>query len=125
MLKKQSGLTMITWMFVIGLVGIQAVMAMRVIPVYINFNAAKHILNDIPGNPDARGLSAKKLRKYLTKRFKIDNLYALSENKDAIKFVKKKTGLTLVLHYEERGPIFGNLEFVATFDHEVGLSETR
>ena len=79
-------------------------------------------MNDLPGNPDASGLSKRNLRKYLSKRFKMDNMYELSKNKDALKFVKKKTGLTLVLHYEERGPIFGNLEFVATFDHEVTLS---
>lgn len=121
MLKKQLGLTMITWMLVIGLVGIQAVMAMRIIPVYMNFNSAKHIMDSMPGDPKVRKMSPKKLRVYLNKRFKIDNLYSLSRNKDAIKFAKKKAGLTVILEYEERGPILGNLEFVVSFNHEVAL----
>lgn len=122
MLKKQCGLTLISWMIVIGLVGIQGVMAMRVIPVYLNFSSAKSIVDSIPGDPKASKMSPKKLRKYLVKRFKIDNLYALSKNTEAIKFEKKKTGLVLILKYEERGPIFGNLNFVASFDHQVKLT---
>ena len=125
MLKKQRGLTMISWMVVLGFVGVQAVMALRVIPVYMSFNSVKHIMDDLVTNPEVRGSSVKGVRKYLTKRLGIDGLYTLASNKEAFKFVKTKTGLTLVLHYEERGPIFGNLEFVATFDHEVPLSAKR
>jgi microsomal dipeptidase-like Zn-dependent dipeptidase len=125
MLKKQSGLTMITWMIVIGFIGIQAVMAMRIIPVYINFNAVKHVMDGLPSDPEVRTMSTTKMRKYLSKRLKIENLYDLSRNKEAFKFVKKKTGLALVLHYEDRGPILSNLEFVATFDHEVSFPGRR
>ena len=125
MLKKQRGLTMISWMFVIGLIGVQAVLAMRILPVYMNFNAVKHIMNGLPTDPETRQMSTKDLRKHISKRLKIDNMYDLSRNKEAFKFVKKKTGLTLVLHYEERGPILSNLEFVATFDHEVSFPGKR
>lgn len=122
MLKKQLGLTMITWMIVIGLVGIQGVMAMRIIPVYMNFSSAKHILDSMPSDPKVRAMSPNRIRAYLSKRFKIDNLYELSRNKKAIKLVKKKEGLAVVLEYEERGPILGNLEFVVSFNHEVSLA---
>ena len=125
MLKKQRGLTMISWMVVIGFIGVQAILAMRIIPVYINFNSVKHVLDSLPSDPQANGLSTTKLRKYISKRLRIENMYELSRNKEAFKFVKKKTGLTLVLHYEERGPIWGNLQFVATFDHEVTLPGKR
>jgi len=125
MLKKQYGLTLITWMLVLGFIGIQAVMALRIIPVYINFNAVKHVMDGMPSDPAVSKMSPKGMRKYLSKRLKIENLYELSGNKQAFKFVKKKTGLTLVLHYEDRGPIWGNLEFVATFDHEVSFPGKR
>jgi len=125
MLKKQRGLTMISWMIIIGLVGIQGVMGLRITPVYLNFNSVKHIMDSLPGDPQVTDMTTKQLKKYISKRLKIDNLYELSRNKEAFKFVKKKTGLTLVLHYEERGPIMGNLEFVATFDHEVALPSKK
>ena len=125
MLKKQRGLTMISWMFLIGLIGIQAVMAMRIIPVYINFNSVKHMMDTLPSDPEVRGMSSNKLKKYISKRLKIENMYDLSRDKEAFKIVKKKTGMALVLHYEERGPILSNLEFVATFDHEILLPGRR
>jgi hypothetical protein len=125
MLKKQRGLTMISWVFILGLIGIQAILAMRIVPVYIGFNTVKHIMNSLPDDPAVRSMSAKQLKRYISKRLKVDNMYELSRNRDAFKFVKKKTGLTLVLHYEERGAILGNLEFVASFDHQVTLPKKR
>ena len=125
MLKKQSGLSMITWMLVIALVGVQGVLAMRIIPVYINFASAQSIMDGLSSDPEASSLSTKKLKVYISKRLGINGLYQLASDKNAFKFVKQKKGLALVLHYEERGPIFGNLEFVATFDHEVALSGKR
>ena len=121
MLKKQRGLTMISWIVVIGLVGIQAVMAVRIIPIYMNFNSVQHIMDGIPSDPKMSKLTKQALLKNLKKKLKINGLYDLSRNKDAFKFAKDKTGNKLVVHYEERGAILGNLEFVVTFDHEVTL----
>lgn len=119
MLKKQHGLTMVSWMLILGFIGIQAVMALRIIPVYINFNSVKHVMDGMPNDPKVSKMSPRGMRKYLSKRLKIENLYDLSRDKKAFKFEKKKSGLTLILHYEDRGPILSNLEFVATFDHKV------
>jgi hypothetical protein len=63
----------------------------------------------------------KKLDELFRKRLKINNLYDLAKDKDAFKFKKSTGGYTLVANYEERGPIVANLEFVATFQHQVEI----
>jgi len=118
-MRKQLGLTMISWIVIIGLVAVQAVMALRIVPVYLNYNSVRTAMNDFPNNPEVKGKSVKELNKLFRKRLKINNLYALAKDKDAFKFKKAQGGYTLVAHYEEKGPIMGNLEFVATFDHEI------
>ena len=121
MLKKQLGLTMISWVLVIGLVGIKSVMAMRIIPIYMNYNSVKHIMDSLPDNPEVRKMTKKKLIKYLDKRLTVDGLRNIRYSQDAFKFVNTKTGIMLELKYEDRGPIIGNLEFIAAFSYEVLL----
>lgn len=124
MIKKQRGLTAIAWIVVLGLVGVQAIMALRIIPVYMNYSSAKSIVDGLQTDPDIKGQSPKQIRGIINKKLEINNLFDLLKNKEAFKFKKTKSGLTLVMNYEERGPIFGNLDFVATFNHEVVL-QTR
>ena len=121
MLKRQRGLTAIAWLVVLGLVGVQAIMALRIIPVYMNYNSAKSIVESMQTDPDVKGKSPKQIRGIINKKLEINNLFTLLEDKQAFKFQKSKSGIKLIMIYEERGPIFGNLDFVASFNHEVEL----
>jgi len=120
-MRKQSGLTMISWIVIIGLVAVQGIMALRIVPVYLNYNSVRTVMDKLPQDPDIKGLSVKKLDELFRKRLRINNLYELAKNKEAFKFKKIQGGYALIAHYEDKGPIMGNLEFVATFDHEVEI----
>lgn len=120
-MRKQSGLTMISWIAIIGLVAVQGIMALRIVPVYLNYNSVRSVMDELPQQSDIKGMSVKRIDEIFRKRLKINNLYELARDKNAFKFKKAEGGYTLVAHYEERGPIMGNLEFVATFNHEVEI----
>lgn len=120
-MRKQSGLTMISWIVIIGLVAVQGIMALRIVPVYLNYNSVRSVMDKLPQDSEVKGISVKKLDELLRKRLKINNLYDLARNKEAFKFKKMQGGYVLVAHYEDKGPIMGNLEFVATFDHKVEI----
>jgi len=120
-MRKQSGLTMISWIVIIGLVAVQAVMALRIVPVYLNYNSVRSVMDELPQHAEIKGMGVKKIDELFRKRLKINNLYELARNKDAFKFKKIQGGYELTAHYEEKGPIMGNLEFVATFDHKVEI----
>ena len=119
MMKKQRGLTAISWIIVIAFLSVQGLMAMRIIPIYMDFNSAKAIMNSFKTDPEVRGKTTKKIMYILRKRLDVNGLYYLRDSKDAFKLSKSKIGTKLTLSYEGRGPIFKNLEFVATFHHEV------
>jgi len=72
-------------------------------------------------DPDIKGKTPQQIRGIIKKKIEINNLFTLLENKEAFKFQKSKSGTKLIMIYEERGPIFGNLDFVASFNHEVEL----
>ena len=120
-MRKQSGLTMISWIVIIGLVAIQGIMGLRIIPVYLNYSSVKQVMDELPQSSEVKGQTAKKINEVFRKRLKINNLYDLAKDKEAFKFKKMKGGYILVADYESRGPIVGNLEFVATFKHQVEI----
>lgn len=121
MKSKQTGLTMITWLIIIALVGIQAIMALRIIPVYMNYGTVKSIMDEMAEDPDMRGKTPGEVKALISSRLQVNNLYDIRDQKNAFKFKPQTDGMIVDLHYEARGPIYGNLEFIATFDHQITI----
>lgn len=121
MQKRQRGLTMISWVIIISLVAIQGVAAMRIVPVYIDDSSVKKILEELRDDSFARGETPGRLAALIDKRLTINGIYDIQKDKDAFEYQKTATGMNIILHYEVRRPIYGNLEFVAVFDHEVEI----
>lgn len=119
MMQKQRGLTLISWVIILSLVGIQAVLAMRIIPVYMTFYSVKNIMDHVASDTSLRGVSPEQLRTSISKRLGIEGVYDLRDDKNAFTFQRTGESTIITLNYESRGPILGNLEFVATFDYEV------
>jgi len=121
MIKKQRGLTAIAWIIVIGLVAVQGLVALRIIPVYMNHNSVKSITDSLKTDPDIKGKSPKQIRSMISKKLEVNNLAYLMRNKETFQFKRSEKGLKLTVHIEEKGPVFGNLNFLVIFDHEVDL----
>ena len=120
--QRQQGLTAISWMIIIAFLGFQGVLAMNVIPVYINDASVKSIVEGLRNDPDLRGANSRKIREVINKRLKINNLYGI--NKDNIKIKKARNGYSVNITYEPRGTLVGNLDYIVTFSHE-GFVPTR
>ncbi|HEY9050568.1 MAG TPA: DUF4845 domain-containing protein [Gammaproteobacteria bacterium] len=117
MIKKQRGLTAISWMIIIALVAIQGVMALRIIPVYMDFNAVKSVMKSVAEDSESRGKTPGFLRGAIFRRLQINNIYSLDDQ--SLSFQQLSDGMQVTVNYEARGPIYGNLEFIATFEHEI------
>ncbi|HEY9052639.1 MAG TPA: DUF4845 domain-containing protein, partial [Gammaproteobacteria bacterium] len=103
MIKKQQGLTAISWMIIIALVAIQGVMALRIIPVYMDFGTVKSVMNGIAEDPDFRGKTPNYIRSTLLKRLQLNSIYDLAEQPNAFKFQQQTDGMLLTMYYESRG----------------------
>ena len=121
MMKKQRGLTAIAWIVVLGLVAVQGLVALRIIPVYMNHGSVKSVTDSLKTDPDIKGKSPKQIKSMISKRLEVNSLAYLMKDKDAFQFKRSERGLKLIVHIEERGPVFGNLNFLVIFDHEVDL----
>lgn len=121
---KQKGLTMVSWMVVLSFLGVVAVSALNIIPSYLNFFSARSILNGLETDSEIKGKTPSAINTMIAKRFGMNNLHEIIKKK-SIKLRSRSLsdggGVKVILHYEDRGRIVGNLYFVTVFDHEVEL----
>ena len=118
-LLKQSGMTMLGMLVIIGFLLFQLVMAMNVIPVYMTDSTVAGIIEKLPDDPKVKGKSAKEIKKIIMARFRINSIYDL---KDDIITIKRGSGVSVVtVEYEPRGELIGNLEFIVSFKHEASV----
>ncbi len=118
MIRKQRGYSIISWIIIIGLAGIVTVMGLRIVPVYMDYGSVKHVMDGLVEDAELRGASPVEIKSVIGKRFQMNNLYDLND-KNAVKLQTLSDGTQVTVHYQVKGPIYGNLEFVATFDYQV------
>ena len=116
-MTKQKGLTLISWLAIIGLLLFNAIIAMNVVPVYINDHSVKTLMESLESDSSLRGATPKKIKDTIAKRLRVNNVYSIS--KDDIKLLKSKKGYVVSIDYEPRGRLIGSLDYIVSFSHEA------
>jgi hypothetical protein len=114
----QGGFTLIGLMIVFGVIGFFALIGMRLLPVYMEYNAIK-------GGVDAAAAalpptaSIIEARKAFQKHLEINDVKSIVAS-DMV--LGGEGGVrTLVVEYEGRAPFISNISFVVDFYHEAAL----
>ena len=118
-MKKQKGLTLISWLVIIAVVLFNAIIALNVVPVYLNDHSVKTLMQSLESDSAVRGATPKQIKEIITKRLRINNIYSI--NKDHIAIKKTKSGYLVTIEYEPRGRLVGNLDYIVSFKHEATL----
>lgn len=118
-MHKQKGLTFISWLIILGIVLFNGIIALNIVPVYINDHSVKTLMRNLEMDSTVRGKTAKDLKQTITKRLRINNVYSVSKEHISVK--KAKTGYLIRIEYEPRGKLIGNLDYIVTFKHEATI----
>lgn len=117
--QQQKGMTLIGWIFVLGLIGLTAIIILRLLPIYMDSFKIKGQLETLHKEPNITRKSEREIRTLIAKRFNVEGLDSI--NKDDIKIEKKAGILTITADYELRTKLLGNLDAVGVFLHEVEI----
>jgi Tfp pilus assembly protein PilX len=120
MASKQRGITLMSFILVLIVVGLFAVIAMNLFPVYSEGFSVQNAMKSVAQEPNAANMSLTEAQRKLQKRFDIDYVDSV-QGKDA-KLERDKGVNNLVMTYEVRKHLFYNLDFVAMFDYRVDMS---
>ncbi len=119
-IKKQQGLTFISWLVILSVAGFMVMVGIKVAPVYLENYSVKTILNSVKNEPFSARKSVRELKGTIFKRFDMNNIRTLTYDDISIKREKSKT--TIRIAYEARKHIFYNVSVVMVFDESVELT---
>lgn len=120
MVRKPLGMTLMSFVMVLIVVGFFALVAMKLFPMYSeNFNL-KGVMKEYAAQPNSASIPPAQMHTELNRRFGI--AYVSSVKKEHIKLVREGGVSKLNIAYEVRVPLFGNLDVVGKFDHTVDLT---
>ena len=117
---KQRGITMLSFVMVLIVIVIFAVIAMNLFPVYSEGFSVHSAMKSVANEPNAANIQLPAAQKSLQRHFDIDYVDSV-KGKDA-KIERDKSGNILVMNYEVRKHLFYNIDFVAMFDYRVNMS---
>ena len=118
-IHKQKGLTLIGFGLVLCIGLFAAYTGMKVIPMYLEYNALTSALKTVQNDPGAAEQSAVKIRKRILNSLWVS--YASNNIKAEHIRIKKSQGIQIRVTYEVRKPWIGNVDLIAHFDKSVSL----
>ena len=117
--NKQQGLTFISLLVILVMVGIFVLVGIKITPVYMDHYAVKSTLESLKAEPLISRKPLRDIRTMLMRRLDVNNIYGLTKDEITI---KRSGGVTkITVAYEERRSIVGNLSLVMTFEDSIEL----
>ena len=113
--KHQSGLTMITWVILVGMVGFIAIFAFKLIPIYMDYytinSALITVAKDIkPGEAPAQ------IKSSISNLFDVNSVNTVQIDDIGIKPDPDGKGLILSLDYDARTNFVANVDLIVHFE---------
>ena len=120
MARKPRGMTLMSFVIVLVVVGFFALVAMKLFPMYSEYFNLKGVMEEYAAQPNSASIPVPQMHTELNRRFGI--AYVDSVEKENIKIIREGGVSKLNIAYEVRVPLFGNLDVVGKFDNTVDLS---
>ena len=118
--KRQRGLSFLSLLAIVGLLGFSAVIGLKLIPIYMDSWKIDGIMNSVISQPGINAQSRKEIFDVMMKRLDIDAVDAVNyRNSDAMTITKRKNNVTISIFYRVETPLIGNLSLIAEFDKMV------
>ncbi len=119
-IRKNKGLTLIGFLIVLVVALFFAYAGMRVVPMYLEYQALIGAMNKLEGDPGSKSMPPNKIKENIRNSLWVS--YAANNIKTEHIHVSKTSGGIMVrVAYEVREDFLGNLDIIASFDRSVVL----
>ncbi len=118
-LKNQKGMSLIGFLLVLSMVVFFAYLGMRITPIYIEFYSVKQAMTGVAEEPGSANFSPFDVKDKMLNRLYVSYSDG-NVTRENIRVVRNN-GVWLVVRYDVRKPLMGNLDIIASFDERVML----
>lgn len=112
--KKQGGMTFLGWVFVLALLALVSLVAIRLFPLYIEYLGVRASLESLVSQSDLNKMTTREIRRALLQRLDISGIESVS--KDNIKVIRGRDASKVVVDYEARTSLLGNVDLIIHFN---------
>ena len=124
-MKKQAGMTLISWVIVLGIIAFFATMAMRLLPMYQEYFGVVTVMEGMEKEISTNKLTKQQVMTLLSKRFNTGYIFAVK--KDNIELLRGKNNVhvdKIIIDYEVREPFIAHISLVGTFHIEAEAKQS-
>ena len=111
--KRQQGLGLWGWIFVLGMIGFAALVTLQLVPIYLAELSIQRVVKSTAQDPGNSNAPLAVLRNNMKTRWDVEGITTLSPNDVTLE--KYGTGRALSYDYEARAELFGNISLVVHF----------
>ncbi|SDT02795.1 protein of unknown function [Halopseudomonas sabulinigri] len=116
MRHSQKGASFFGWLAVIALLIFAMVIAMKLVPIYMDHFALRNIITSINEDPSIKIRSLRDLNSHIDKGLQINSIRDINP-KEAIKVTASgNDAYTVVIKYEQRAPMLNTVDLLVHFD---------
>lgn len=121
MLRKIKGITITSFLFVLIVIGFAVKLAIPIAPVYFDHYTINNAMKALAKEPDVAKMSKAKVRDLFQRKLQVNNVKNVGP--DDLQFEKVDGEPFLILSYEVRKHVIGNIDAVMVFKEQVSMSE--
>jgi hypothetical protein len=118
--KRQQGLGLWGWIFVLGVIGFVALVTLQLVPVYLAELSIQRVVKATANDPANSSAPIQVLRNNMKTRWDVEGITTLSVND--ITLEKYGAGRALAYDYEARTELFGNISLVVSFAEKYPMA---
>ena len=119
-IHRQRGMTPIGWILVFLLIAFFALIALKLIPIYLDSFTVGSIMSDLKKEPGISAKSPQEVMSMINKRLDINMVKGLTA--DDIYIEKIGDTMSISAEYEVRENLMGNVDVVVSFNKSVEVS---
>jgi hypothetical protein len=118
-LKKQRGMTAMGWLMVLFLIGFFALLAMKLVPIYLENYQVRTVLDSLKEEALITEKSTRQIWNMVERRLDVNELRSIKRKH--VKITKGPGTVKIVIAYNVRKNMAGNLDIIATFNNDIEL----
>ncbi len=117
-----KGITLIGFVLLLGVLGFFAYLAMRLVPMYVEYFGVLKAMEQLRQEPGAAQKSLAEVRAQLSLKFNTQYVDETSVTPQSISLKRESGAATLRVAYEKRVPFLYNIDLVGKFDKSLNLA---
>ena len=118
--RKQGGMTLMSFLVVLAVVGFAAYIGMKLFPMYQEYYSVRSAAKGLASEPGVGDMEPSKIQDLFFRRLYIN--YSENVKPSNVKIERIDGGWNMKVNYEVRRPLVGNLDVVGVFDVSQDLT---